>query len=551
MTRTSVRRSAEAPVRRVRASRGIAARAAPLEAAPGASAIDDAAFGLFVGYLVLAFTMEFANQFALPKLLGLSVYAVFAAVRWTVALRRGGVAALPPLLALAAGALPIWWIATLPAAQHLATAVFGMRGRSNGLATMLAGFAVFAFVATTRLTARQIERRLGAIVAALTAASVYALGQAAGLDPIPWPEGRPASTLGHPVVFGGVLAIGLPFAAAFALGGRTRRTRAAWGTAALIQGLALLLTLARGPWVAALCGLTVLAFSAIRQRRPFAPRLARLAVAGVLAVAALLAVSAPTRVSVLSRAASFGALSRDHSVAYRLHFCRAALAMLRDHPLAGVGWENFGLLYPRYRSAPTEEVESDLIPTMVHSGPLQSAVSGGVPAWILQVLFLVAVGAAVLRRLRGEAAGPQRLLGAAFLASLIAYVVQDLSGWPHVALGTLAFVIWGLGVAWSQSSGAAPVKRKKRGIAVRAALASLAAAVAVGGAFLFADTWNRIRAEGSMFRAERLDVAHRVGLYRERHPRRPRGEPRPGLGRRRGRQALRGAGGDRQRPLGL
>src|SRR5262249_43501932 len=236
------------------------------------------------------------------------------------------------------------------------------------------------------------------------------------------------------------------------------------------------------------------------QRRALAQRLARLALAGALAVTALLAASRPTRAAVLSRAATITTLSRDPSVVYRLHFCRAALALLRDRPRAGVGWEHFGLLYPKYRSAPTAEVESDLVPTMVHSGPLQTAVSAGVPAWILQVLFLVAVGAAVLRRVRSEADGPQRLLGAAFLASLAAYVVQDFSGWPHVALGALAFAIWGLGVTWSQARQVAPVKRGIR------ALSAVAAAVALGGALLFADTWNRIRAERMMFRAERLDA---------------------------------------------
>ena len=82
---------------------------------------------------------------------------------------------------------------------------------------------------------------------------------------------------------------------------------------------------------------------------------------------------------------------------------------------------------------------------MVHSGPLQTAVSGGLPALALQLLFLVGIGTAVAGRTRAEADGRQRLLGAAFLAAGVAYFVQDLSGWPHVALGALAFVLGGLG----------------------------------------------------------------------------------------------------------
>jgi O-antigen ligase len=470
--------------------------------------VDDVAFGLFAVVFILVFWMDLPNPFVLPKLLVLAAYVVFASVRWGFAAGSRAVAPLPKALRFVTAAMPIWWIATLPAAQHLQTAIFGLRGRSNGLATMLAGVAVFFFVGTTRLIEGRLERRLAAIGVAMTVASGYALLQAAGLDPIGWPPGRPASTFGQPVVFGGALAIVLPFSAAFAIGGRSRRARVAWGAAAVVQGLALCLTLARAPWVAAFCGLAVIATPILASRRSFARRLGRLAAAGVLALAAILAASQPTRSLFLSRAATITSLSRDPSVAYRLHFCRAALAMLRDHPLFGIGWENFGLLYPRYRSAPTAEVEADLIPTMVHSGPIQTAVSAGIPAWILQVALLVAVAMTLVRharrdavrRARGEeAAGPQRLLGFAFLGSLAAFAVQDLSGWPHVALGALAFAIWGLGVAWSQEAPADAVRRRWPRIA-------LASAIAIGGAWLAADTGNRMRGERRMLRAERLDV---------------------------------------------
>ena len=471
-------------------------------------AVDDAAFGLFAVVFILVFRSDLPSPFVLPKLLVLAAYVVFAAVRWGLAARSRTVSPLPKAIRLATAALPVWWIATLPAARHLPTAIFGLRGRSNGVATMLAGLAVFFFVGTSRLTEGRVERRLGAIVGAMTAASGYALLQAAGLDPIGWPPGRPASTFGQPVVFGGALAIVLPFSVAGAIAGRSRRARLGWGTSAIVQGLALCLTLARAPWVAALCGLGVIAAPVFAGRRPWARRLGRLAAAGALALAATLAASPSLRSPFLSRAATIASLSRDPSVAYRLHFCRAAAAMLRDHPLFGVGWENFGLLYPRYREAATAGVEADLVPTMVHSDPIQTAVSAGIPALILQVALLVAVAATLARHARRHAAprargeesgGPRRLLGFAFLGSLIAFAVQDLSGWPHVALGTLAFAVWGLGVAWSRDVPAEAIRRRWPRIA-------LASAVAIGGAWLAADTWNRMSGERLMARAERLDL---------------------------------------------
>lgn len=473
----------------------------PSEDPHGAAAwLDGLAFAIFAGYVVLAFTTAFPEQYALPKLMGVYVFTCFCAVRWALALRRGRVQALAPKIWLPMLALALWWTVATLTARHVSTALFGMRGRYNGLAAMLAGLALLLFIATTRTTAREIEQRLGAICVALTAASVYALVQAAGLDQTQWPEGRPPSTLGHPVIFGGALAMALPFALALALDARSRVARSAWGSMAILQALALTLTLARGPWAGALCGIAVFAALAVPRRRALALPLAAMAIVAVVAVSSVLAVSAPERGRVLERVATLTRLSSDSSLAYRLHFGRAALAMVRDHPLTGIGWENFGLLYPRYRSSPTASIGPDLVPTMVHSGPLQTAVSGGVPAVVLQILFLAGIATAVAGRLRAETDGRQRLLGAAFLAAGLAYVVQDLSGWPHVALGTLAFVLGGLGVAWSLGNRARAVSGNRWPLAV------LAAAIAAGAAWMSFDTWQRIRAERLMYEAQTLDV---------------------------------------------
>ena len=52
------------------------------------------------------------------------------------------------MLWLAAAALACWWTATTLTAQHLPTALFGMRDRYNGLATMLTAAGVFAVAVT-------------------------------------------------------------------------------------------------------------------------------------------------------------------------------------------------------------------------------------------------------------------------------------------------------------------------------------------------------------------------------------------------------------------
>ena len=503
MRSASQRRASDTGVRRPTADRKARGAADRTDSHGRLSRVDEIGFAVFIAYLVLAFTTASPEQFGLPKLLGLHIYVVFAAVRWVVALRQGSLRPLPRRLAWILGLTAAWAIVTTLTARHVPTALFGMRGRYNGLATMLAGLAVFVFLATRRTSSRErdVERALRSIGVVLTLASVYALVQATGLDPIPWPTGRPASTLGHPVIFGGALAMALPFSLAFALGGTSRRVRAAWGGAALIQGLALILTLARGPWAGAGFGLLVFAALVPHRGRALASRAAVLACVAVILVSAVLALAKPARAAIFERVSTLGNVSDDSSYRYRVHFGNAALAMLRDYPLFGVGWENFGLLYHRVRTPPTPAIASDLVPTMVHSGPLQTAVSGGVPALVLQFLVLGTVAVLVARRWRAES-DDARLLGAALLASMAAYFVQDLSGWPHVVLGALALSIWGLGVSWSVEGEPQPQSFVER----RWTLALLAMAVAVGAAWMALDTWLRIRADRLMFQARQLDV---------------------------------------------
>src|SRR5262249_22053407 len=138
--------------------------------------------------------------------------------------------------------------------------------------------------------------------------------------------------------------------------------------------------------------------------------------------------------------------------------------------------------------------------TMVHSGPLQTAVSGGVPALALRILFFAVFLAVVVRARRAESDIHQRLVGAAFIASAIAFLVQDLSGWPAVPLGALASLIGGLGVAWSLS------KQPRVFSGNRLLFALLASAVGIGSAWMSLETWKRIRAERLMFEAQNIDL---------------------------------------------
>ena len=471
------------------------ARAA-LTASPGPSRPGDAlltdrlGFAVFACYLVLAFTTAIPSHFTLPKLLGVHLYVVFAGVRWWQHGRRGAIRCAPPTLLVVTGALVLWSAVATANALHLHTALFGIHGRFNGLFTLVAGVALFVSTATHRLPDREIAARLAWLGIAVTAASIYAVLQAAGLDLIAWPQGRPASTMGNPVVLGGTLAMVLPFLAVFVAGKASCARRLGWTASTLVVVLALVATLARGPWIGAVLGVGTLLALSLADRHA-AGRLLLGATIGLLLIAAATAsVHEPVRARLLPRLASFGSPQADQSVSVRLLSYRAAAAMLLDHPVTGIGFQNFPLLYPRYRLPESEVIAPDVIPTMVHSQPLEIAVAGGLPLLLLFAALAWGVVASVGHRRQLEADAQQRLLGAGFLGAFVALGVEGLAGWPDVAFSTLAWIVAGLAVAWSLGRNDELGARPSRRVTI-----TLTAGMCIMGGALAHDTWMRILAD--------------------------------------------------------
>ena len=133
-----------------------------------------------------------------------------------------------------------------------------------------------------------------------------------------------------------VLGRALPWLAALAwLGGRWRRPALAGGA---VVGLALVLTFSRGAWIGVTAGLVVVGWALGGRRLLF------LAGAPAAVVAAVAVV----------------ALRGRETAVFRLSLWQSSLAMLRDHPLLGVGLDNFLYLYQQRYIRPEALAESNL-----------------------------------------------------------------------------------------------------------------------------------------------------------------------------------------------
>lgn len=196
------------------------------------------------------------------------------------------------------------------------------------------------------------------------------------------------------------------------------RRRGAWRVTALLTAAlcaaGVLLTLTRSVWLGLVVGVVVACLQEARLRR----LLPGLLVAGGVAVAVALTTVPSLQAAVEARATT------TRSVDDRRNVNEAALRVVAQHPLDGVGWQRFVEVSDQYvRQADDYPITN--IGIEVHNVPLARAAETGIPGAALWVLAVV-LGPllAVVRRPRARAGE------------------EDLPGWRLVL--TVGAAAWGV-----------------------------------------------------------------------------------------------------------
>lgn len=231
---------------------------------------------------------------------------------------------------------------------------------------------------------------------------------------------RLAGPLGDPNYYGQLLVMALPIAAALALAERgVVRVGGILGTGAIL--LAILFTFSRGALIGVMVMLTLTALT-LRWRWS-----AVIVVGAVIAIAASIATQGlGERLSAISQAvlAVFESTQfvADPALAQRLSVNGAALQMISDAPLLGVGVGQFPLRYPDFALAYGFDVGA---PAEAHNLFLQLTAEGGFVtlAVFLALLALVAAGGMrAVRRLRDARRRDDAMLVLALLLGFAGYL---------------------------------------------------------------------------------------------------------------------------------
>jgi O-antigen ligase/Flp pilus assembly protein TadD len=255
--------------------------------------------------------------------------------------------------------------------------------------------------------------------------------------PQPGALGRALGPFVNPDHFGDYLAMVLPLAAGGVMfrSGLFRPTRAfrVFSAVALFMIVcALLLSLSRGAWIAAVIAIAVLFSLGARMPAQARPRLLdlgrgkllRLAivVAAALLTVALLFIGPQGREQVDLRLRE--TVYNDGGFRGRLELAADTLAMVRDYPAVGVGLGAWPELFPRYRRAPWSAVSY----REAHNDYVQLLAEAGIVGFVLLGWFFVALGRRVYRAAASaNAVSPATAVSCAALAAAAFHEFFDFS----------------------------------------------------------------------------------------------------------------------------
>ena len=170
------------------------------------------------------------------------------------------------------------------------------------------------------------------------------------------------------------------------------------------------------------------------------------------------------------------------SASARGDYWRGAVAIARDHPLFGTGPGTFGSIYPKYKTATTEEAQ------LVHNSYLQMWSDSGVAAAVVfALLWLVAIrdGFRLARRSGGDVAG------IAVVAATTGWVVHGFLDFDLYVLGVAVPAFLLLGILQGLKPGSVQTVRRPARLARGTAGVAIGAAVAwLAGRSLLADFYN-------------------------------------------------------------
>ena len=368
-----------------------------------------------------------------PRYLALSILTLFTFLLWLYYCKAKLVHDVNKYVMFFTSCFFIWALLSTEFSMHMPTALSGGYNVNQGFWTHMMYILIFLMAASLPVDKIILSR---AVVNAMVILAGYAMLQYFGLDPFDMPHGgKPVSFIGNSVAMAGAILLALPFSVYLAITGKGIG-RAYWTFTAYLFLATIAASLSRGAMLGVFAIGAVMAiflFKALRRVIILAVILGIVLMSGII-------FNSKSSANQVQRF-NITEMNEDRAASSRLQYWHIAWQIIKDHPFFGVGPDNFKNAYPLYRTPELDKTEKNSLNSKAHNGYLQIAATMGIPALIFY-LGLMASVIMVLWRQKGN-----RLLAMTFLAALVGYLVQDISGWQELGFTPLMWAILGIGVS--------------------------------------------------------------------------------------------------------
>jgi O-antigen ligase len=323
---------------------------------------------------------------------------------------------------------------------------FGISGRNTGFLTYF-GFTIILLVAAQLSSTPFIKRFIYVLTAIGVILSIYGAIQHFGLEPFPYVniyENNVFGTFGNPNFQSAFMGIFSALLFSLALDeSDSLRKRLLLGSLTLVGVYGIFITNSWQGFFNFAAGVGIAIVLNLYRRNKGKLGLIFLGIGSALAILVAL--------GLFNQGPLASALAKASLSARRLYW-EAAVQMLLDNPLFGVGWDGFGDWFRRSRSVDAVKLNPGLVSDSAHSVPLDIASGGGIPLLALYSSFILLGILAVVKVVKGKKELSVNYI--ALVAAWGSYQAQSLISINQIGLGVIGWSLTGLviGYAYLDSS---------------------------------------------------------------------------------------------------
>ena len=393
-------------------------------------------FGLPVLTIIVTpwFTLDGVN---LPKLLVLSTCAGAIAFNVKPLFRTG---AYQPKLRLYL--ISVFIFALLSVVSQLATGSFSLKeiyggyGRNTGLLTYLL-LSIFATAAALIADDAFVKRFLNSLIAVGLLNALYGLLQNFGIEPLPWtsPYNPIVGTLGNPNFVSALLGVcSICLLSQLVQGPLKNGMMLLWAMALAFT----IFILIRNESIQ---GVLIFALGAaflliLRATEKFSSWMMKVSIVTSFLIAGSLVLLGSMRIG------PFTSILGQETFKWRLEYWRVGLKIVRDNPLIGIGFDNYGDYFREYRSLSFVESRGlDVTSDSSHNLLIDILAGGGIPLGLVFIVTNLLVLTSGVRMLRLKS---DRFSSSVLVLVYFGLLAQSLISVVNIALAVWQFVAGGL-----------------------------------------------------------------------------------------------------------